>query len=210
MRFKELAAPKVRNKVARGERSDSPGQEDHQSAPCRGARKFEWRDSAARSCGHLRPDYIDQLIVRLIRIDEQHLLQIRQHGERDYPFECCGLLIGRFDDGRKVVTETFPISNAREEEKKRNRFLITPEELMRGEKYAREKCLEVVGFYHSHPDDRAVPSKYDLDHAWPTYSYIVVSVTKGRAADLRSWEMEPDRSRFNEEKVAQLAVSSER
>ena len=127
--------------------------------------------------------------------------EIRAHGERDYPFECCGLLIGRFENGRKVVSETYAISNAREEEAKRNRFLIRPEELMRGEKYAREKGSDVAGFYHSHPDERAVPSKYDLEHAWPSYSYIVVAVENGRAADLRSWEMEPDRSRFNEEEI---------
>ena len=139
----------------------------------------------------------------MIIIDAQHLIEMRQHGGRDYPFECCGLILGRFEgDGRKIVIETYPISNAREEEAKRNRFLIRPEELMRGEKYAREKGLDVVGFYHSHPDERAVPSKYDLDHAWPTYSYIVVSVEQGRAVDLRSWEMETDRSRFNEEEIA--------
>ena len=110
-------------------------------------------------------------------------------------------MLGRFEDGRKRVIETYPISNAREEEAKRNRFLIRPEELMRGEKYAREKSLDVVGFYHSHPDDVAVPSQYDLEHAWPTYSYIVVAVEKGHAADLRSWEMESDRSKFNEEEI---------
>ena len=137
----------------------------------------------------------------MIEIADEHLREIRAHGEHDYPFECCGLLIGRFDGDSKVVVETYAISNAREEEAKRNRFLIRPEELMRGEKYAREKRLDVVGFYHSHPDDRAVPSKYDLDHAWPSYSHIVVAVEKGRAADLRSWEMEPDRSRFNEEEI---------
>lgn len=138
----------------------------------------------------------------MLTIEDQHLSEIRQHGERDYPFECCGLLIGNFNgDGRKIVTETYPISNAREEEAKRNRFLIRPEELMRGEKYARERKLDVVGFYHSHPDDQAVPSQYDLEHAWPTYSYIVVAVEKGRAADLRSWEIENDRSRFNEEEM---------
>lgn len=138
----------------------------------------------------------------MIAITEQHLGEIRRHGERDYPFECCGLLIGRFETDRKLVIETFPISNAREEEAKRNRFLIRPDELMRGEKQAREKGLDVVGFYHSHPDDRAVPSPYDLEHAWPVYSYIVVAVEKRRATDLRSWEMEPDRSRFNEEEVS--------
>src|SRR5260370_34008311 len=97
----------------------------------------------------------------MIEIADEHLREIRQHGERDYPFECCGLLIGRFENGRKVVSETYAISNAREEEAKRNRFLIRPEELMRGEKYAREIRLEVVGFYHSHPSERAVPSKSD-------------------------------------------------
>jgi proteasome lid subunit RPN8/RPN11 len=137
----------------------------------------------------------------MIILEEPHLSEMRAHGERDYPYECCGLMLGRFADGRKQVVETYAISNAREEEAKRNRFLIRPEELMRGEKYARAKRLDVVGFYHSHPDDRAAPSQYDLEHAWPTYSYIVMSVEKGRAVDLRSWEMEADRSRFNEEEI---------
>jgi proteasome lid subunit RPN8/RPN11 len=142
----------------------------------------------------------------MIEIKEQHLSEMRRHGERDYPFECCGLMLGRFEsNGHKLVIETFPISNAREEEAKRNRFLIRPEELRRGEKYAREKGLDVIGFYHSHPDERAVPSKYDLDHAWPTYSYIVVSVEKGQAVDLRSWEMEPDRSKFNAEEITEAS-----
>src|SRR5881396_376648 len=137
----------------------------------------------------------------MICLAQQQLQEMRAHGERDYPFECCGLMLGRFEDTRKKAVETYPISNAREEEAKRNRFLMRPEELMRGEKYAREKHLDVVGFYHSHPDDRAVPAQYDLEHAWPSYSYIVVAVEKGHAADLRSWEMETDRSRFNEEEI---------
>jgi proteasome lid subunit RPN8/RPN11 len=137
----------------------------------------------------------------MIELEEQQLTEMREHAQRDYPFECCGLMLGRFAEGRKVVVQTYPISNAREEEAKRNRFLIRPEELRRGEKYARENGFDVVGFYHSHPDDRAVPSQYDLEHAWPTYSYIVVSVEKGQAVDLRSWEMESDRSRFNEEGI---------
>ena len=143
----------------------------------------------------------------MIELGKHHFLEISQHGERDYPFECCGLLIGSFDgDNRKIVTETYAISNAREEEAKRNRFLIRPEELMRGEKYARQRGLAVVGFYHSHPDDGPVPSQYDLEHAWPTYSYIVVAVENGQAAGLRSWEMEPDRSKFNEEQIVNRSV----
>ena len=138
----------------------------------------------------------------MIEITDQQLAEIRNHGERDYPFEACGLLIGRFEDNRKIVVEAYAISNAREEQAKRNRFLIRPEELMLGERRAREKRLEIVGFYHSHPDCQAVPSQYDLEHAWPIYSYIVVAVEGGRSADLRSWEMELDRSRFSEEEIA--------
>src|ERR1700730_14176681 len=139
----------------------------------------------------------------MIIIDTEHLSDIRQHGERDYPFECCGLMLGRFEhNGQKIVAETYPISNAREEEAKRNRFLIRPEELLAGERAAMQKGLDVVGFYHSHPDEAAVPSRYDLDHAWPIYSYIIVSVGEGSARDLQSWEMEGDRSKFNPEEIS--------
>jgi proteasome lid subunit RPN8/RPN11 len=137
----------------------------------------------------------------MITIANEQLKEIREHGVRDHPYECCGLLLGRFTAEGKIVKETYPISNAREESAKRNRFLITPEELMRGERYARGRDLEVVGFYHSHPDCPAVPSQYDLEHAWPTYSYIIVSTTATEAKDLFSWEQEPDRSRFNPEEI---------
>ena len=137
----------------------------------------------------------------MITIPESSLRKIRTHGVKDYPYECCGLLLGSYSDEGKVVTETYPISNAREESAKRNRFLIEPAELMRGERYARDHDLEVVGFYHSHPDSPAVPSQYDLEHAWPTYSYIIVSTLADDATDLFSWEQEPDRSRFNEEEI---------
>ena len=141
----------------------------------------------------------------MIRLTPQHKNQIAAHGERDYPHECCGLMLGAFTAGSlKTITEIYPISNAREEAAKRNRFLITPEEFMEGEQYAQRNGLDVVGFYHSHPDHPAVPSGYDLDHAWPLYSYIVVAVEAGRAGDLRSWEMEPDRSKFTEEEIEAL------
>ena len=137
----------------------------------------------------------------MITVSQKLLTEIREHGVRDYPYECCGLLLGRFNSDGKLVTETYAISNAREESAKRNRFLITPEELMRGERYAREHDLEVVGFYHSHPASPAVPSQYDLEHAWPTYSYLIVSTSADQANDLFSWEQEPDRSRFNQEEI---------
>lgn len=128
---------------------------------------------------------------------------IRRHGEAEYPHECCGLLIGSFDEaGRKTVVEVYPISNAREEEARHNRSLILPAEYMRGERHARSRGLDIVGNYHSHPDHPAVPSQFDLDHAWPTWSYVIVSVSAASARDLRSWEMRADRSRFDEEEIS--------
>lgn len=137
-----------------------------------------------------------------IRLTPAQLDEIRRHGEADYPHECCGLMLGAFAaDGGKRVEEIYPISNAREETAKRNRFLITPDELMRGEKHAREGKRDIVGVYHSHPDHPAVPSQFDLDHAWPVFSYVIVAVHEGRAQDLLSWELRADRSRFDAEEL---------
>jgi proteasome lid subunit RPN8/RPN11 len=138
----------------------------------------------------------------LITLAKEQILEIQRHGEREYPFECCGLLVGQFgSNGEKTVAEIFPIENAREESAKHNRSLITPRDLMRGERYAREKKLDVVGNYHSHPDHPAIPSQFDLDHALPVWSYVIVSIEKGNAVDVRSWEMVNDRSKFNEEEI---------
>lgn len=140
----------------------------------------------------------------MIKLSARHLEEINRHGEREYPHECCGLLIGRIeDDGHtRVVEETYPVPNSWAEEARHHRMLIAPEDYMRAERRFRDRGLGVIGDYHSHPDHPAVPSQFDLDHApWPTMSYIVLSVQKGRAADLRSWELEADRSRFNEEEI---------
>ena len=138
----------------------------------------------------------------MIALGPQQEEEIRRHAVAEYPHECCGLLLGRFGaDARKTVVEIYPVSNAREDEAKHNRSLILPLEYVRGERYARGHGLEVVGNYHSHPDHPAAPSQFDLDHAWPTWSYLIVSVREGRASDLRAWEMTADRSRFDEEEI---------
>lgn len=139
----------------------------------------------------------------MITLNAEHADAIRRQAQAEYPHECCGLLVGRFDEaGRKTVLEVYPISNAREAEARHNRSLILPGEYLRGERHARGLGLDVVGNYHSHPDHPAVPSQFDLEHAWPTWSYIIVSVEATRALDLRSWEMRADRSRFDEEEIS--------
>ena len=89
---------------------------------------------------------------------------IRRHGRESYPDECCGALIGR---GR-VVTEALVLPNTTEQGARR-RFLVRPSDYRAAERRATEQGAELLGFYHSHPDHPARPSRYDLDHAWPVF-----------------------------------------
>lgn len=140
----------------------------------------------------------------MIELDQNIVNTISAHAEADYPHECGGMLIGTFEEGKKTVFETYPLENSRDEEDRYDRILILPQDVLKVERYAREKGLDVVGYYHSHPDDKAIPSQYDLDHALPVWSYIIASVIGGKVVDLRSWEMEYDRSKFNEERVERV------
>ncbi len=140
------------------------------------------------------------VVFKMLYLTKEHLEQIEKHGEKTYPFECGGMLIGHFAaDGVKTVVELLPMENAMDDSEKHNRVLIIPKDVLRAERYAREKKLDVIGYYHSHPDHPAIPSQFDLDHALPVWSYIIVSVERGKAVNVRSWEMENDRSKFNEE-----------
>jgi proteasome lid subunit RPN8/RPN11 len=119
---------------------------------------------------------------------------IKSHGVETYPNECCGALIGR--DG--VVHSTYALPNTTEEGPRR-RFLVRPQDYREAEKRASEAGGELLGFYHSHPDHPARPSQYDLDHAWPFFSYIIVSVRSGVPEDMTSWRLREDRSVFDQE-----------
>ena len=143
----------------------------------------------------------------MIKLDASLRAEIERHAEREYPRECCGLLVGRIvDDGRtRIIHATYPVANIFAEEAERyHRMSIEPLEYARAERRYAAEGLGVVGNYHSHPEHPAVPSQFDLEHLapWPTMSYVVVSVRGGKAVDLRSWELAADRSRFNEEDVS--------
>jgi proteasome lid subunit RPN8/RPN11 len=134
-----------------------------------------------------------------LRISGGSLLDIRRHGERAYPDECCGALIG---DRAGETGEAYALSNTTDGERRR-RFLVGPREYREAEARAAATHRELVGFYHSHPDHPAVPSAFDLEHAWPNLSYLIVSVRDGRAAEARSWRLRADRSGFDEERLCQ-------
>ena len=148
-----------------------------------------------------------------LKISAEVAQQIRQHGAETYPNECCGALLGR-DDVEEGVTSAggvrlplreivalFPLTNRRDDSP-RNRFSVTAEDVRDAEKAARDKKLDVVGWYHSHPDHPARPSQYDREHAWPWYSYIIVSVANGKPEDMTSWRLSDDRSDYACEEIA--------
>jgi proteasome lid subunit RPN8/RPN11 len=129
---------------------------------------------------------------------------IRAHGMETYPDECCGALIGR--DG--TVTGTYPLPNTTEEGPRR-RFLVRPQDYRAAERRASEAGGELLGFYHSHPDHPARPSQYDLDHAWPFFSYVIVSVRAGGPEDMTSWRLREDRSAFDAENLTYAEHNSD-
>jgi len=122
---------------------------------------------------------------------------IRRHGQETYPHECCGALVGTTADAESIVADVVPLPNTTEEGPRR-RFLVRASDYRLAERRAAEIGGELLGFYHSHPDHPARPSQYDLDHAWPTFAYIIVSVADGKATDLTVWFLKDDRSSFEE------------
>jgi proteasome lid subunit RPN8/RPN11 len=134
----------------------------------------------------------------VIRFEPEALAAIRRHGESSYPEECCGALLGHVGSGCRQVSAALELDNARETERRR-RFRIGPEEYRRAESAAATQGLELVGFYHSHPDHPARPSAYDLEHALPWHAYVVLAVAACGAGECTAWVLAPDRSRFEPE-----------
>jgi proteasome lid subunit RPN8/RPN11 len=144
-----------------------------------------------------------------LQLDAGVAAAIRRHGEETFPHECCGALIGSSgasdvatdagtgDDLGARVTAVVPLPNTTEEGPRR-RFLVRPSDYQLAERRAGELGGELLGFYHSHPDHPARPSQFDLDHAWPTFAYVIVSVMAGAARLMTVWFLKDDRSSFDE------------
>ena len=137
----------------------------------------------------------------MIEIKKNHIDQTKEHAQKDYPYECCGILLGKFENGEKTVTQVLEISNEKEEENRHNRYLIPSSKILETELYAIKNGLDIVGFYHSHPDHSAVPSAYDVEHALPVYSYLIVSVYAAKAVDFTISVLSADRSKFEKELI---------
>ena len=140
--------------------------------------------------------------MSVLRIREELSGRIRAHGAETYPHECCGALLGTDGDGvgAREIAEIVPLTNQRNDSP-RNRFSITPEDVRDAEAAARNAGLDLIGWYHSHPDAPARPSEFDREHAWPWYSYIIVSVRVRVPREMSSWRLSDDRGHYDAEEI---------
>jgi proteasome lid subunit RPN8/RPN11 len=157
-----------------------------------------------------------------IRLSREQIAAIRQHGVREFPRECCGVLLGDVEDGVKVVREVRPLENtfapdaefealAYEEERKapkqtpevarERRYLIAPEQMFALMREERQTGRKVLGFYHSHPNHPARPSIYDFKASFPWYSYLIISVQSGVSAELTAWQQDDEGRTFLQEDI---------
>ena len=135
----------------------------------------------------------------MLTVPTEVLRSIQSHGEAAYPNEGAGLLLGRAADGGKNVVDILPLSNEWEAGEQYHRYMITPQDMLRGENEAARRGLDVIGIFHSHPDHVAEPSNMDRDWALPWFSYVITSVQKAQAVVSRSWLLREDRSAVDEE-----------
>ena len=134
-------------------------------------------------------------------IPKDILNAIHQHGEQAYPEEGAGLMLGKTDDEGKRVQTVLPLENTREDAARHNRYLLNPQDYLRGELEAARMGMDVLGVFHSHPDHPNQPSEFDREWAIPWFSYLITSVQAGQAVASRSWLLAEDRSAFTEETI---------
>lgn len=152
----------------------------------------------------------------MLKLSPEHLQAICAHAESTYPDECCGLLLGKLTEGSKTLVEVIATQNiwstaaseisvieAIEPTTKRSHYEIAPEVMLKAQKSARDRQLNIIGIYHSHPDHPAIPSEFDRVYAWQQYSYIIVSVQQGKADNLNSWLLD-DHHQFQLEEIVTI------
>ncbi|MBI5682905.1 MAG: M67 family metallopeptidase [Deltaproteobacteria bacterium] len=135
---------------------------------------------------------------------------IINHAKESYPYEGCGVLVGKQKQGSGVkgqgsgivknILRIYPLENINKD-RANDRYEIDPRDLLRVEKEASKERLDVIGFFHSHPDHPDRPSEFDRQRAWPLYSYIIVSVRNGKDVSVKSWTFEDEGESFKEEEI---------
>jgi proteasome lid subunit RPN8/RPN11 len=132
-------------------------------------------------------------------------VQIEAEGSAAFPSECCGIILGRDirdgDNPRRVVERLMPGQNVFEPDERYHRFSIDPRLQMQAEREAEKAGQTVLGFYHSHPNHPARPSEYDREHAWPFYSYLIISILDGKPDVMTSWVLNDTTNQFEEQPI---------
>jgi proteasome lid subunit RPN8/RPN11 len=140
-------------------------------------------------------------MTKRMKIAGELLGRIQAHGEATYPEEGAGFLLGTRDGDLYRVMDIMPLPNVREEEARRTRYLISPEDTFRAEEEADRRGLSVIGVFHSHPDHPVQPSDFDHEWALPWFVYVITRVEQGRAVESRCWHLTDDHSGFEEESI---------
>jgi proteasome lid subunit RPN8/RPN11 len=127
--------------------------------------------------------------------------QIEAEGSAAFPNECCGMLIGSESDASRVVERIEPADNAFVSDEQYHRFSIPPLQQMKAERAAQKEGKILIGFYHSHPDHPARPSEYDREHAWETFSYVIVEIRTGQPREMTSWMLDEKTRTFAQQEI---------
>lgn len=138
----------------------------------------------------------------MIRIEPDAWRVMADHARATYPDECCGAMIGSIDGDAKLVSAAVPLRNAFAGEKAR-RYELRPEDLLEADREARRRGLDLIGIFHSHPDEDAYFSETDLKNSCPWYSFVVISVKRGEVDHANSFLPHPDQTSADKEKMEQ-------
>jgi len=139
----------------------------------------------------------------MLTIPNEVLKQIQAHGERAYPNEGVGLLLGTISGSDRAATGILELTNSWPAEEQFHRYQVDGQAMLKAELEAARRGLDILGFFHSHPDHPAEASATDRDWAtWPGYSYVITTIAQGRATVTRSWQLREDRSAFDEEALS--------
>ncbi|MBX2841166.1 MAG: M67 family metallopeptidase [Flammeovirgaceae bacterium] len=133
-----------------------------------------------------------------LKISPTAFAEMQKHAEATYPNECCGFFYGKDGEIRNIEVAKI-VTNSKEGDQRR-RFEVSPLDYLKAERYADEIGQTLLGIYHSHPEHPAIPSEHDLKQAVPFFSYIIISVMKGKTEVTKSWQLD-DAGKFEEEEI---------
>lgn len=136
----------------------------------------------------------------MIKLKKEHMDVITAHAREGYPHEVCGIIMGHFNDSANMAIEVRRAANLNKE-RAHDRYEMDPKDILKAEREGRDNGVEIIGYYHSHPDHPDRPSEFDRERAWPAYSYLIASVMGGKDVTTRSWVINEETLKFDEEEI---------